>query len=75
MYGGTLLAANASTMLPSYWRFDGFLGGKLDKNWKWKLYANNVFNKLYYDAFYQSGAPFVLVAPGRSVGIELAAHY
>jgi catecholate siderophore receptor len=75
MYGGTLLAANQSTMLPSYWRFDGFLGGNLDKNWKWKLYANNIFNKLYYDAFYQSGAPFVLVAPGRSVGVELAAHY
>jgi catecholate siderophore receptor len=75
MPGGTLLAANANTTLPSYWRFDGFLGGKLDKNWKWKLYANNIFNKLYYDAFYQSGAPFVLVAPGRVVGVELAAKY
>jgi catecholate siderophore receptor len=75
MYGGTLLAANQSTMLPAYWRFDGFMGGKLNQNWKWKLYANNIFNKLYYDAFYQSGAPFTLVAPGRSVGIELAAKY
>jgi catecholate siderophore receptor len=73
--GGTLLAANAGTTLPSYWRFDGFMGGKLDKNWKWKLFANNIFNKLYYDAFYQSGAPFTLVAPGRVVGIELAAKY
>jgi catecholate siderophore receptor len=73
--GGTLLAANAGTTLPSYWRFDGFMGGKLDKNWKWKLFANNIFNKLYYDAFYQSGAPFTLLAPGRVVGIELAAKY
>ena len=75
MYGGTLLAANAGTVLPSYWRFDSFVTGKLNKNWKWKVFANNIFDKLYYDAFYQSGAPFVLVAPGRVVGIELAAKY
>jgi catecholate siderophore receptor len=75
MQGGTLLAANAGTSLPAYWRFDGFLDGKLDKNWKWKVFANNIFNKLYYDAFYQSGAPFTLVAPGRVVGVELAAKY
>ena len=31
---------------------------------------NNIFNKIYYDAFYQSAAPFVLVAPGRVVGAE-----
>ena len=49
--------------------------GKVDKNWKWKVFANNIFNKLYYDAFYQSGAPFVLVAPGRVVGVELAAQF
>ncbi len=73
--GGNLLAANAGTSLPAYWRFDGFMGGKIDKNWKWKLFANNIFNKLYYDAFYQSGQPFTLVAPGRVVGIELAAKY
>jgi catecholate siderophore receptor len=74
-YGGTLLAANAGTVLPDYWRFDTFVTGKLSKNWKWKVFANNIFDKLYYDAFYQSGAPFVLVAPGRVVGIELAAKY
>ena len=34
MYGGTLLAANAGTVLPSYWRFDSFVTGKLNKNWK-----------------------------------------
>jgi catecholate siderophore receptor len=37
------------------------------------VFANNIFNKLYYDAFYQSGAPFVLVAPGRVVGVQLSA--
>jgi catecholate siderophore receptor len=74
-YGGTLLAANAGTVLPDYWRFDTFVSGKVNKNWKWKVFVNNIFDKLYYDAFYQSGAPFVLVAPGRVVGIELAAKY
>jgi catecholate siderophore receptor len=75
IYGGTLLAADSGTMLPSYWRFDSFLGGKVYKNWKWKLFANNIFNKLYYDAFYQSTAPFTLVAPGRVLGVELAAKF
>ena len=75
IYGGTLLAANQGTVLPSYWRFDTFVGGKVYKNWKWKLFANNILNKLYYDAFYQSAAPFVLVAPGRVVGLELAAKF
>jgi catecholate siderophore receptor len=75
MQGGTLLAANAGTTLPSYWRFDTFVDGKVYQNWRWKLFANNIFNKLYYDAFYQSGAPFVLVAPGRVLGMELAAKF
>jgi catecholate siderophore receptor len=73
IYGGTLLAADQGTVLPSYWRFDTFLEGNVDKNWKWKLFANNIFNKLYYDAFYQSAAPFVLVAPGRVLGVTLSA--
>ena len=30
------------------------------------MFVNNIFNKIYYDAFYQSAAPFVLVAPGRA---------
>jgi catecholate siderophore receptor len=75
IYGGTLLAANQGTVLPSYWRFDTFLEGHVTKNWKWKLFANNIFNKLYYDAFYQSGAPFVLVAPGRVLGVQLSARF
>ena len=75
MQGGTLLAANAGTTLPSYWRFDTFVDGKVYQNWRWKLFANNIFNELYYDAFYQSGTPFVLVAPGRVLGMELAAKF
>lgn len=75
IYGGTLLAANAGTVLPSYWRFDAFVHGDIDKNWRWKLFANNIFDRTYYDAFYQSGAPFTLVAPGRTVGLEMAAKF
>ncbi len=75
IFGGTLLAANQGTVLPDYWRFDAFLEGKVTKNWRWKLYANNIFNKLYYDAMYQSGAPFVLVAPGRVLGVEVSARF
>ncbi len=75
IYGGTLLAADQGTVLPSYWRFDTFIEGKVHKNWRWKVYVNNIFDRLYYDAFYQSAAPFVLVAPGRVVGVELAAKF
>lgn len=75
MYGGTLLAANQGTMLPSFWRFDSFAEAKIDKNWTAKLFVNNVFNKLYYTAFYQSAAPFTLEAPGRTVAVVLSARY
>ena len=75
IYGGTLLAANQGTVLPDYWRFDAFLEGKVTKNWRWKLFANNIFDKLYYDAFYQSAAPFVLVAPGRVLGAQVSARF
>ena len=75
IYGGTLLAANQGTVLPSYWRFDTFVSGKVAKNYRWKLFVNNIFNKTYYDAFYQSAAPFTLVAPGRVVGVEVAAKF
>jgi catecholate siderophore receptor len=75
MYGGTLLAANQGTSLPSFWRFDSFAEAKIDKNWTAKLFVNNIFNKLYYTAFYQSAAPFTLEAPGRTVAIVLSARY
>jgi catecholate siderophore receptor len=75
IYGGTFLAANQGTQLPSYWRFDAFAEAKVSKSWTAKLFVNNIFNKLYYDAFYQSGAPFVLEAPGRSVSMVLSARF
>ena len=53
-------------VIPSYWRFDAFAEAKINKNLTLKLFVNNIFNKLYYDALYQSATPFVLVAPGRT---------
>jgi catecholate siderophore receptor len=75
IYGGTLLAANSGTVLPDYWRFDAFVEGYFLKNYEWKIFVNNIFDKLYYDAFYQSTAPFVLVAPGRVIGGMMTARF
>ena len=75
IYGGTLLAANEGTSLPSYWRFDAFAEAKINNNWRVKLFVNNIFNKLYYDALYQSSAPFVLEAPGRSASLVISARF
>jgi catecholate siderophore receptor len=75
MYGGTLLAANQGTSLPSFWRFDTFAEAKIDKNWTIKLFVNNIFNKLYYTALYQSAAPFVLEAPGRTASVMISARF
>jgi catecholate siderophore receptor len=75
IYGGTLLAANQGTSIPSYWRFDAFAEANIDKHWTVKLFVNNIFNKLYYDALYQSAAPFVLEAPGRAAYLVLSARY
>jgi catecholate siderophore receptor len=75
IYGGTFLAANQGTQLPSYWRFDTFVEAKLDQNWTAKLFVANIFNKLYYDALYQSAAPFVLEAPGRSASLVISARF
>ncbi|SHN79643.1 TonB-dependent receptor [Bradyrhizobium erythrophlei] len=75
IYGGQLLAANEGTSIPSYWKFDAFVEAKIDKNWRVKLYVNNITNKLYYDALYQSAAPFVLEAPGRAAYIVVSARY
>jgi len=75
IYGGSLLAANAGTSLPSYWRFDVFAEAKINKNWQLKLFVNNIFDKRYYDALYQSAAPFVLEAPGRAAYLVISARY
>jgi len=39
------------------------------------VFVNNIFDRTYYDAFYQSAAPFVLVAPGRVIGLQLSARF
>ncbi|MGV7218636.1 TonB-dependent receptor [Bradyrhizobium sp. UFLA05-112] len=75
IYGGTFLAANQGTSIPSYWRFDAFAEAKINKNWQVKLFVNNIFDKRYYDALYQSAAPFVLEAPGRAAYLVLSARY
>jgi catecholate siderophore receptor len=75
IYGGTLLAANQGTELPSFWRFDTFVEAKIDKNWTAKLFVNNIFNKLYYTALYQSATPFVLEAPGRTAALQISARF
>jgi catecholate siderophore receptor len=75
IYGGTLLAANQGTSIPGYWRFDAFAEARINQNWKVKLFVNNIFDKRYYDALYQSAAPFVLEAPGRAAYLVLSARY
>ncbi len=75
MYGGTFLAANQGTSIPSFWRFDTFVEAKVDKNWTAKLFVYNITNKLYYDALYQSATPFVFVSPGRSVSMVISARF
>ena len=75
IFGGTFLAANQGTSIPDYWRFDAFVEAKINSNWKTKLFVNNLSNKLYYDALYQSATPFVFVAPGRSAQLVLSARF
>jgi catecholate siderophore receptor len=78
--GGSLLAANGNvaypgapnpTLLPSHWRFDLFSEARINSHASLKLYAENLLNKTYYDALYQSAQPFIQVAPGRSVQLTL----
>ena len=66
---------NVPTVLPSYWRFDTFAEMKFGDNLKGKLAVYNLFNRTYYDAFYQSSAPFAQIAPGRVVQFTLAASF
>ena len=60
---------------PSYWRFDVFAEAKINKNWTAKVFVNNIFDKRYYDALYQSAAPFVLEAPGRTHLMVMSARF
>jgi catecholate siderophore receptor len=76
--GGSLLAANGGvaypntprpTLLPEHWRFDIFAETQINSRTTLKLYVQNLLDKTYYDALYQSAQPFVQVAPGRSVSL------
>jgi catecholate siderophore receptor len=62
-------------VLPSHWRFDFFTEYKVNKQLTAKLYVNNIFDTVYYDAFYRSNTPFVFIAPGRSVQVALSAKF
>ncbi|TAL80986.1 MAG: TonB-dependent receptor, partial [Beijerinckiaceae bacterium] len=84
IYGGSLLAANGGvaynaapdpTVLPSHWRFDVFAETKIGPHASLKLYVQNLFNRTYYDSIYQSGVPFVRVAPGRTVSLIAQAKF
>jgi catecholate siderophore receptor len=66
---------NVPTVLPSYWRFDGFIAGKIGENLTLKLSVINIFNRTYYDAFYQTATPFTQMAPGRAVLLEARAKF
>jgi catecholate siderophore receptor len=61
---------NWPTVLPSYWRFDAFVEGKVTENITLKASVVNLFDRTYYDAFYQTATPYTLVAPGRTVLLE-----
>jgi catecholate siderophore receptor len=52
-----------------------FTDAKVNKNWTVKLFVNNIFDKRYYDALYQSAAPFVLEAPGRAAYVVVSARF
>jgi catecholate siderophore receptor len=66
---------NVPTVLPSYWRFDAFLEGKVTENITLKVSVVNMFDRTYYDAFYQTATPFTQVAPGRTVLFEARAKF
>ncbi|WP_018265874.1 TonB-dependent receptor [Methylosinus sp. LW4] len=66
---------NVPTVLPSYWRFDAFLEGKVTENITLKVSVMNLFDRTYYDAFYQTATPFTQVAPGRTVLFEARAKF
>jgi catecholate siderophore receptor len=73
--GGTLLAANQGTSIPSFWRFDAFAEAKIDQHWTARFFVNNIFNQLYYLGLYQSPQPFVLQAPGRTATVQISARF
>jgi catecholate siderophore receptor len=74
IWGGTF-AATTYNKLPGYWRFDAFAEAKVTQNLKLTLNVLNVFDKVYYDAFYRSNTPFAYIAPGRTVLLTASAKF
>ena len=74
IWGGTF-AATTYNKLPGYWRFDAFAEAKVTQNFKLTLNVLNVFDKVYYDAFYRSNTPFAYIAPGRTVLLTASARF
>lgn len=66
---------NVPTILPSYWRFDVFAEANLSKNVGLKFTIMNLFDRTYYDAFYQTATPFTQVAPGRAAYLEARVRF
>jgi catecholate siderophore receptor len=66
---------NVPTFLPSYWRFDVFAEANLSKNVGLKLTVMNLFDRTYYDAFYQTATPFTQMAPGRAAYLEAHVNF
>lgn len=66
---------NVPTILPSYWRFDVFAEANISKNVGMKLTVSNLFDRTYYDAFYQTATPFTQMAPGRAVYLETHVNF
>ena len=66
---------NVPNVLPSYWRFDSFAEFKMADGIKGKFAVYNIFNRTYYDAFYQSAAPFAQMAPGRVIQFTATATF
>jgi catecholate siderophore receptor len=82
--GGSLLVANGNvaypsapnpTIIPEHWRFDLFTEARINAHASLKLYVENLFNKRYYDAMYQSAQPFIQEAPGRAVYLSAALKF
>lgn len=61
---------NVPTQLPSYWRFDVFTEAKIGPYTTLKFSVTNLFDRTYYDSFYQTAAPFAQMAPGRAAYLE-----
>lgn len=66
---------NVPTVLPSYWRFDVFAEANISRNVGMKLTVSNLFDRTYYDAFYQTATPFTQMAPGRAVYLETHVNF